>query len=389
MQLNVKETDLTRDRSPSSVIRKPYLAERVVFVGGYAGCGKSLMTPIVGSLARVEIQKYNYTLEHICSLYFLGEIEERAAIAMIRMLTDLDLYNMMMSRETNFRFLDMSSIFKNPAPWRYIRRLFQPGDAAVAERIRKEKPILQTMTHQLLVLSPPLFKALGDRLRIIEIVRHPLFMLKQWYLYIERYGIDARDFTICFNCEGHPLPFFARGWGEKYLRSNSMDKVIYSLAYLTRWSEEIVRGLSEPERKQVLIVPFERFVLDPWPYLTQIELFLETEMTSATRRELKRQKVPRKMIADGADMPIYRTYGWKPAEKGADETREFARRRQYAAELATPQAMEVLDQLCAAYEKKYFRGTTLETVGNCREAECDASPLGALAERGTWTGSSK
>ena len=205
---NSEGSSVVLSQTPANVIRGPHLVDRVIFVGGHPGCGKTLMTPIVGSLARVEIQKANYFLEHICSLRFLDRIDDQVATVLIRMLTDLDLYHLMMSRETNFRFSDLTSVFKNPGTLRYIRRLFQPGDAVARERIKTTKPILQILAHNLLVLSPSLFKALGDRLRVLEVVRHPLYMIKQWYLYIERYGTDVRDFTICFDYEGNSLPFF-------------------------------------------------------------------------------------------------------------------------------------------------------------------------------------
>jgi hypothetical protein len=343
------------DKQDLRVIREPYIAEKAVFVGGHPGCGKTMLTPIVGSFARVEIQKFNYVLEHICSLHFLGKIPEDAATAILRMLVDMDLYNMAMSRETNFRFSDLSSVFKNPGTWRYIRRLFQPGDATVIERIRKEKPILQITTHDILVLSPALFKALDGRLRVVEVVRHPLYMIKQWYLYIERYGTDVRDFTVWFEYQGHSLPYFARGWEEKYLQANPMDKVIYSIEHLSLLGERVMQNLSEHEKKQVMIVPFERFVLNPWPYLRDLEYLLGTPVTASTRRELKRQNVPRKMITDGIPEPIYKQYGWEAPERGADERRELKKRKQFAASLASPEGMRVLDRMCEEYEKKYPR----------------------------------
>lgn len=343
-------------RQDLRVIREPHIAEKAVFVGGHPGCGKTMFTPIVGSLARVEIQKFNYVLEHICSLYILGKIPEDSATAILRMLVDMDLYNLAMSRETNFRLSDLSSVFKNPGTWRYIRRLFQTGDTAVMERIRKEKPILQITTHNILVLSPPLFKALGDRLRVVEVVRHPLYMIKQWYLYIERYGTDVRDFTVWFEYQGHSLPYFVRGWEEKYLQANPMDKAIYSIEHLSLLGEQVLQNLSEQEKRQVMIVPFEGFVLNPWPYLRDLESLLGTQVTASTRRQLKRQNVPRKMIADGIPEPIYKQYGWEPPEGGADERRELEKRRQFAAGLASREGMRVLDRMCSGYEAAYLTG---------------------------------
>jgi len=247
-------------------------------------------------------------------------------------------------------------MFKNRGTWRYLRRLVQPGDAAAVERIKREHPILHLTLHNALAISPLLFEALGERLRVIEVVRHPLYMIKQWFLYIDRYGTEPRDFGICLDYRGGAVPFFAHGWEERYLRSNAMDRVIYSIESLTRAGERVWHRLSDAQRAQVMLIPFEHFVLDPWPHLQRLEALLETTCTHATRRELKRQHVPRKMVAEGIPRPIYKQYGWRPPEPGADERRELQRRRQFAVELASPEGMEVLDRLCAAYEAKYLNG---------------------------------
>lgn len=340
----------------AALVREPYLAERVICVGGHPGCGKTMMTPIVGSLERVEMQKFNYALEYICSLHLLGRLDDDAATVMIRMLTDLDLYNMTMARETNFRWSDVSSVFSNPGPWRYVRRLFGPGDEAAAARIRTEKPILHITAHNLLAISPPLFAALGDRLRLLEVVRHPLYMVKQWHHYIDRYGTDVRDFTIWFEYQGRSLPFFARGWEERYRSSNAMDRVIYSIEHLTQLGQGAMARLSANQQAQAMIMPFERFVLDPWPYLRRLEGMLGSRVTALTRRELKRQKVPRSRIADGLARPIYREYGWQPATRGSDERRELEMRREYAAQHASAEGLGTLDRMCAAYEAEHLSG---------------------------------
>lgn len=338
------------------IAREPHLAERVLCVGGQPGNGKTMMTPIVGSLARVEIQKFNYAIEHVCELSLLGKLEPDAATAMVRMLTDLDLYNMGMGRETNFRPSDLSSVFKNPGGWRYVRRIFQAGDEAVIERIRRERPILHLTIHRALAISRVMFAALGDRLRIIELVRHPLYMLKQQFLYSTRYGTDVRDFAIWFRHRGRSLPFFARGWEEEYLRLNPMDQTIHTIDRLARQGEEVYHSLTPSQKQQVLIVPFERFVLDPWPFLRQIEALIETRVTARTRRELKRQRVPRTRIAAGIPLPIYKLCGWEPPERGATERQELQKRRRLAAEHASPEGLKLLDRLSEAYEARFLQG---------------------------------
>ena len=345
------------DRTPVKIVREPRLVARVVFVGGLPGCGKTMMTPIIGSLSRVELQKFNEPLEHVCGLRLLGTISDDVATMMIRMLTDLDLYRMSMSREINMRVSDLTSIFRNPGTWRYLRRIFQPGDAAAVERIRREQPILHLTTHNALAISPPLFTALGEAVRILEVVRHPLYMIKQWRLYIERYGTDVRDFTLWFDYEGRAVPFFARGWEERFLQSNPMDRAIFAIEHLLEMGRQALEQLPGHQKAQVLTVPFEPFVLDPWPWLNRMERFLDTSMTAATRRELERQRVPRTRIAAGVARKIYQQYGWTPPTKHADESRELEIRRDAVVKEASAEGLAAMDRLCEAYEAAYLKGS--------------------------------
>lgn len=343
-------------RAPVRIVREPRLVDRVVCVGGLPGCGKTMMTPIVGSLARVELQKFNEPLEHVCGLSLLGKIDDETATMMIRMLADLDLYRLTMSREVNLRPSDLTSIFRNPGIWRYLRRLCQSGDAVAVERIQRTRPILHITMHNALAISPPLFAALGEAVRILEVVRHPLYMIKQWRLYIERYGTDVRDFTLWFDYQDQALPFFARGWEPRYLQSNPMDRSIYAIEHLLQMGRQALERLPESQKAQVLTVPFEPFVLDPWSWLGKMEECLGTRVTAATRRELKRQRVPRTRIALGAFRAIYKQYGWEPAGKATSERDELQNRRGFAATEASSDAMNVLDRLSAEYEATYLDG---------------------------------
>lgn len=336
--------------------REPRLAEKVVFVDGLFGCGKTLFSAIVGAFARVEVEKYNYPLEYVCALHFLGKLPADAAVAMARLLTDLDLYNLMMSREANFRFSDLSSIWKHPGRWRYLKRLAQPGDAAVLPRIQNERPILNLVTHLLLPISAPIQKGLGDRFRMVEVVRHPLYMLKQWHLYNHRLGQDARDFTIWFDYKGESLPWFVRGIEELYLEANRMDRVIYAIHHVWQMAQKRIETMTESERAGVLIIPFERFVIDPWPALNALEKLLDTQATAVTRRVLKQQRVPRQKFAEGLPLEIYKEYGWQSSQRGSSEKDELSYRRQFAAQEASPAAMKLLDQMCLRYEETHMRG---------------------------------
>ncbi len=348
------------DSTVPRISREPYLAERIVIVNGLAGCGKTMLSPIVGSLPRTELMRYNYDIETVCILYFLKKITEDAAIAMIRMRADLDLYHGMMARETNFRFSDLSSVWNNAKPWRYLKRLFMAGDAAVLPRLKEERPILNLVTHHLLGVSEPLFQALQERMTFIEVLRHPLYMIKQWYAWIPREGVDPRVFDVWIEHKGHSIPWMALGWEDLYLQSNRMDRTIYGIHNQWRLGMTRIQHMSDSDRCRLVIVPFEHFVTDPNPFISRIESLLGTQAGVGTRRALKKQNVPRKLFADGIGLNIYKQYGWEPPSQGATEKDELDKRRSFVASEATPEALGIWDRLCEEYETTYLSNSEIQ-----------------------------
>jgi len=333
------------------VVRRQHLAEKIVFVDGLFGCGKTMLSPIVGALDRVELPSYAYELEYVCALYGLGKMTRDAAETMVRMVTDLQLYNTMMSRETNFRPSDLSSVFRSATPWRYVRRLFQKGDEMIPERIREERPILLLTTHNMLSVSEPIFAALRARAVLVEVVRHPLYMLKQQTLNMEGLHGDVRDFTIYFRHGDHDLPFFVHGWEEQFLTASLVERAIYYMHCMGGRTRAMKERMMNKYGAQILTIPFERFVIDPNPYLQQITSAVGTTVTRTTKRMMRKQRVPRQRYAEGLKLGIYERCGWEPPEKNATEKEELRKRRHYAVEnSASDEALYLLDELSATYE---------------------------------------
>lgn len=336
--------------------RPEHLASKVVFVDGIEGCGKTMLAPIIAALDRVELLTYAYEIEHLCALNYLNAIENSAAAAMISLLVDLQLYNAMQSREINFRPGDLSSVFRDSRPLRYFRRLFQKGDEHVVERIAVENPILLLTTHRMTAYCDPIFNALGKRAILIEMVRHPLYMLIQATRNFSGAIGTPRHFTICYDHQDKNVPYFVYGWEDRYLGSSPIDKAIYGFQHLASRSQAMKEKVCKPYNGQILSIPFEKFVTAPDPYMRLFENALGTEVTGHTRKMMKKQNVPRDKYSDSIDLSIYRRCGWEPPKNGFSEKHELEYRRQWAASQASTEAMQVLDNLCNEYETRYMDG---------------------------------
>ena len=57
------------------IVRKGHLAEKIVIVDGLAGCGKTLISPIISAMDRVELLNYAFEIEYICRLFYLNKIQ--------------------------------------------------------------------------------------------------------------------------------------------------------------------------------------------------------------------------------------------------------------------------------------------------------------------------
>jgi hypothetical protein len=348
-----------RKNSETTTVRNDILLEQLVLVDGQPGCGKTLFTAIVAAMERVELLNYSCELENLCALNYLNKISEDAVESMIRIQMDLVIYETMMSRRTNFRPRDLSSVFRYVDWFTYLKRLLQKGDEVIPERIRNENPILHFATHNLLAFSEPIFKCLEDKVTLIEIVRHPLYILIQQTLnqinQLEQLG-TARQFHLFIKHADLQVPFWNYGQEELYINSNPVERAIYEMQKLTELTEDIKKIKSETNEMKVLTIPFESFVLDPWPYLHKIEELLGSKITSKTKKVIKKQNVPRKKISDGIPLAIYKRCGWEAPDKNLSEKEELEKRRQFAVEQgASDQALKVLDKLCVGYESNYYK----------------------------------
>jgi len=277
--------------------RKNILIEQLVLIDGQAACGKGALAPLIASMERVELLNFSPQIENICGLRYLEKIDNDSLETMIKLEIDLVLYETMMGRNTNFRFSDQSSAFNDVNFFEYIKRLFRQGDKIIPKKIKEEKPILYFMTHAMLGLSNHLFDCLGEKLNIIELVRHPKSMLSQQTSYNEWWLTDEgkkRQFQLFFNYEGEEVPFWTKGWERLYLDCNPVERAIYEMDHHIKVTEKFKNLNKSTYNYQCISIPFENYVVEPVPYLELIANILKTRIGKKTERILRKENLPRK-----------------------------------------------------------------------------------------------
>ena len=320
-----------------TTVRDGILLQQLVLVDGQPGCGKGMLDPAVVSMERVECLQFSLQIENICALRYLGKITSDVAETMIKLQADQVLYETMMSRNVNFRLSDHSSVFKNPDFWVYMKRFFAKGDVIIPERIKKERPILHFMTHSLLGSSEPIFDSFGDKVAVIEAVRHPMSMLVMQTRYQDgwsTYQGQMRQMDLHFKYKDGQVPFWAQGYEELYLKSNPVERAIYAMYHQIEKVESFKNKFKEIYELQCITIPFEKFVIDPWPYMERIEVLLKTKMTRKTKKMLRKAGVPR--------------------NNTGLESHELIKNRNFAIQNgASKDSLKVLDQISEHYVEKY------------------------------------
>lgn len=233
----------------------------IIFVDGLWGTGKSLIGPIVSGMDRVEKVKIEHIYEHLCIMHHLGKINSDALMWLLKTYADLSQYNNVIGREVNLRWRDESGLANNPNSLKYIKRLFGgDGDQKVAD-INEQNLALNIMSHMILLVAAPLFEAYGKRLKIVEVLRHPLYMVRHWYAFLQRFDAP-RIFTIATQHKEQKVPWFALGWEEEFIQASHMDKVLLSIM---RTFERLDQALCDAHTKghQVLALSFEALAIQP------------------------------------------------------------------------------------------------------------------------------
>jgi hypothetical protein len=333
-----------------NISRKNNLHDKIILLDGVTGTGKTLFLSLMNSSDNTLAGQFVYSFEYISIMSKLGKISIDDSSTLLKLIIDEKYYNNFISREVNLRPNDLSSIFKSGKAIKYIKQLFNNDGENVDFLIKNKKPIITIVTHQLLSTFETSIAAFKDNLHIIEMERHPLYLIKHWLTWIDLYGKNPRDFTICFDYEGQQLPWFAQGWEDLFINSCSVDKVIYSLNWLQNNSKNTISIIPE---NQITFIPFEDFVLKPEKYMQNLMKILEIENPTTLTKALKKQNVPRLNIFQGPNKAIYRRYAFQKNMSNISHKESHLNLLKFVKDNASFKAYKLLEIMNENYENKY------------------------------------
>ena len=282
----------------------------IVFVDGLWGTGKSILGPIISGMQGVEKIKAESIYEYVSWLYSLKKINKDAAIWMMRTYADSSQYHNRIGREINLRWNDDTGLKQVINKWDYIKRLFGNEGNDFVDEINSKNLAFSVMSHMLMLCPELLDNSYGTRVKIIETVRHPLYMISHFANYLERFE-ESREFTMAYYYEGVKVPWFMNESEDEFVKGNKFERAVQCIVKLYPLLDNEI----EKEKNnglQILDISFEEIVFETKLTLKKIEFFLGRQHSEKIEIILKKQKLPRITTAQGNG---HKAYGWQSSNK--------------------------------------------------------------------------
>lgn len=270
------------------------IAKNVVFIDGITRSGKTMFSSILPSFERMEqIQFYTF-LEHIIPAFSLGSIDQSLAGSLLRTNMNELAYNLLLSRNVNFRYDDKTGVHNYKDPELYVKRLKRADGPEVVQELRTTDRIIPFMTHDIMV-NLEFIDQLDIPYKMIELYRHPVDNIYSWWTrgWGERFQSDPQSFTLNIGYEDKILPWYCAGYEKEWLDLNPMERCVRTGIDLIERSVKQHKKAARPEN--ILTLTFEDFIQNTQTNIDKITSFIGTASTLDTSKSLIKERCPRKL----------------------------------------------------------------------------------------------
>jgi hypothetical protein len=285
--------------------KKQSFQNDIIVVDGLWGTGKSIIGPVISEMEGVEKIKAESLYEYMSWLHYLGKIDKDGAVWMMRTYADSSQYHNRIGREINLRWSDDTGLKHVRNKWNYISRLFgKEGDLKVTE-INSKNLAFSLMSHLLMLTPDLLIPAYGNRVKVVEMVRHPLYMVNHFASYLDRFE-SSREFTLSYYYKDVKIPWFVIGWEDAFINGNKFERAVLSIVKLYPWLDSQITK-ARNMGLDILDLSFEEMVFETNLAIQKLEKFIGRKHSGQLNAILQSQKLPRETIANGKG---HASYGW-------------------------------------------------------------------------------
>jgi hypothetical protein len=266
----------------------------IIVIDGVWGSGKSLLNPIVSSLSGVQQVRYDSVIEQLCILQTSKKISSEVASTILQSHLGELFYSNLIGRHLNFRWKDHSGLGAAPNKVSRFKEIFREEGDAVLRKGLDSHAALNIMTHNLLPNAATLFDVFENRMKLIELVRHPMGVVDNWNRYQATFE-KMRETTLSFDIENSKVPWFVLHRSSEYLASNNLGRSILGIIETYKVLLNEAKNSLGGKNDSVLFIAFEDLELSTDKTLTEICGYLNRERTRYTGKVTRRLGLPREL----------------------------------------------------------------------------------------------
>ena len=192
-----------------NIISRQNICQKILMVDGYSSSGKGLLCHYLETFNRVSKMQVSHIYNQIAILDYLKFISRPASLEFLNMQIDMSFQADLLGRDTNYRFVDDSSVFKSRKFFKYFFRSISHSKKNIHKIIREEDPTFLIMNHFTTAHAEFYFEALGTRLKYINIEKHPVYLFSHWSKIFQRIlNNDPLMYQFIVNLNGNKHIWF-------------------------------------------------------------------------------------------------------------------------------------------------------------------------------------
>jgi hypothetical protein len=283
------------NREEAAYFPRAQFVKAPLIVDGFSRAGKFLLGSVVASMENVEYLQNPLMLETALYLARLGKIDIETAKILVQTDLDLNTYNMAIGRNLNLRDDDESSISNAVNPEKFLLRAKSQNSEILVSNFHESAALPLYISHEGLCNLEILLK-IYPTLTLVSAQRNPIPLIISWFKrgWGSRWGVDPKSFSIAFEANGLPVPWFAVDWADEYLKLSEMDRIVKSIFSLSAMAKSSYNNLSESQQKKLLFVDFDQLLQSPSREVLKISKFIGRIPEKNIAEVLLRQRLPRK-----------------------------------------------------------------------------------------------
>ncbi len=273
------------------------VSSNFVFIGGLTRCGKSFLCPIISSFKKTEMFLVDSNIENISYLNALDKISFESAKYLVQLNLNERAYNLFLSRNTNFRNSDYSSVLNSKNYKEYKRRLHYKDGDKIVNNINKINPIFPIMFHDVMV-NPKLLLESFPKAKIIYIERDPIDLVNEWMKkkYFGDFFSNPRNVTLSYKIGKKIVPYWCFDKFKTYTKiTNNLEKVIFFINNLSSLQKNNYRKFKKLYKKRLIHIKFDDLAANSNKTLKIISKNIGTKFTEKTNFFIKKEKGNRKI----------------------------------------------------------------------------------------------